>query len=205
MNNEKWLLGGAVAAGLGASLCCLVPLLGIGFGISALSVLAATFAPARPYLLAAAVVMLASGFYWIYFRCPQKTCANDAACATNNSERIARIGLWLTSILMLLFAAAPYLTASILAGNKNDNSAAANVVAMPNSESKRARFKVTGMTCGGCEMTIIKALEKTPGVLKSEVSYERGEAVVDYDAGQTTPEKIRAAINSTGYTAEITN
>lgn len=205
MNNEKWLLGGAVAAGLGAGLCCIVPLLSVGFGIGALSVLAATFAPARPYLLAAAVVMLAVGFYWIYFRCPQKTCANDAACATDKGERIARTGLWLTSILVLLFAVAPYLTASMLAGNGSDNNTAANVVAMQNSETKRARFKVAGMTCGGCEMTITKALENTPGVLKSEVSYERGEAIVDYDARQTTPEKIRAAINSTGYTAEIAN
>jgi copper chaperone CopZ len=66
----------------------------------------------------------------------------------------------------------------------------------------RATLKVSGMTCAGCEVTIKLALERTPGVRSAEVSYERGEAVVVYDPSVTTPEKLRDAINETGYKVE---
>ena len=67
----------------------------------------------------------------------------------------------------------------------------------------RASFKVTGMTCAGCEETIKLALDETPGVRGSEVSYDRGEAVVEYDPAVTDTAKIRKAIDETGYTCEI--
>ncbi len=38
---------------------------------------------------------------------------------------------------------------------------------------------------------------------RAEVSYERGEAIVDYDSKVVTPEKIRDLINQTDYKAEI--
>ncbi len=53
-----------------------------------------------------------------------------------------------------------------------------------------------------CETTIQLALERTPGVRRSQVSYERGEAVVEYDPQKTTLTKLRDAINSTGYTVK---
>jgi len=59
------------------------------------------------------------------------------------------------------------------------------------------------MTCASCETTIRLALERTPGVRGAEVSYARGEAVVEYDPGTVTPEKLRDAINGTGYKAEL--
>jgi copper chaperone CopZ len=46
------------------------------------------------------------------------------------------------------------------------------------------------------------ALERTPGVRSAEVSYERGEAVVIYDPNIATPEKLRDAIDETGYKVE---
>jgi copper chaperone CopZ len=67
----------------------------------------------------------------------------------------------------------------------------------------QAKFKITGMTCGGCADTIKAALERTTGVHHAEVSYERGAGVVDYDSKVITPERIRDVINSTGFRAEI--
>jgi periplasmic mercuric ion binding protein len=55
------------------------------------------------------------------------------------------------------------------------------------------------MTCVTCELAIRIALEKTPGVKRADVSYERRNAVVDYDPNLTTPEKLRDVINGTGY------
>ncbi len=48
-------------------------------------------------------------------------------------------------------------------------------------------------------MPIKAAIELTPGVRSADVSYERGEARVEYDAKQTDVDQIKRAINSTGY------
>jgi len=53
---------------------------------------------------------------------------------------------------------------------------------------------IEGMTCSGCETAVKMVLKKTPGVISSEVSYEKKRAVVSYDDAKTTPQKIAAAI-----------
>lgn len=62
-------------------------------------------------------------------------------------------------------------------------------------------IKVEGMTCGGCAVTVEKALKKTPGVEDAKVSYEKGEAWVKYDDAKVTLAKLREVINSTGFKA----
>jgi copper chaperone CopZ len=42
-----------------------------------------------------------------------------------------------------------------------------------------------------------------PGVKKAEVSYDRSEAVVEYDPKVMTKEKLRDVINETGYKAAL--
>jgi copper chaperone CopZ len=59
------------------------------------------------------------------------------------------------------------------------------------------------MTCAGCEATIKLALEQTPGVRGSEVSYDRAEAVVDYDPGVTDVAQLQKVISETGYMCEV--
>ena len=76
MKKENVAIGGAVLTALGASLCCVGPLLALAFGVGAFGA-AAVFVSARPYLLAAAVLALAFGFYRIYFR--REACAPGEA------------------------------------------------------------------------------------------------------------------------------
>lgn len=63
------------------------------------------------------------------------------------------------------------------------------------------KLKVTGMTCGHCEMAVKKALAQVPGV-QSVVSVDRTrqEAVVE-----GTPElpSLVAAVVEEGYQAEV--
>jgi copper chaperone CopZ len=75
--------------------------------------------------------------------------------------------------------------------------AASSIV--PVAGMRTATFKVEGMTCASCEVTIKLALERTPGVERAAVSYDEGSATVEYDPKKTTPAKLKAAINSTGY------
>lgn len=59
-------------------------------------------------------------------------------------------------------------------------------------------FKITGMTCGHCEMTVNKAIMKLgPGIINVVVSKDSGTASVTYDDSKVTPDQIRAAVNDT--------
>ncbi len=60
---------------------------------------------------------------------------------------------------------------------------------------------VEGMTCGGCAVTVEKALKKTPGVEDAKVSYEKGEAWIKYDDQKVTLAKLREVINDAGFKA----
>jgi Cu+-exporting ATPase len=108
-------------------------------------------------------------------------------------------------IAVVAFALAPYYTGIIARNLMTPNTQASAVTADAPATIAQAKFTITGMTCGGCADTIKAALEKTAGVRRAEVSYERGEAIVDYDPKVITPEKIRDVINQTGFKAEIIN
>ncbi len=61
-------------------------------------------------------------------------------------------------------------------------------------------LKVTGMTCGHCEMAVTKALSAVSGVSRVvEVSHQRQEALVE---GEAKVEDLIAAVKEEGYQAE---
>ena len=62
-------------------------------------------------------------------------------------------------------------------------------------------LKVGGMSCQGCVKSVTKVLLELPGVAKAEVSLERGEASVDYDAGKVTRADMQRVIDEAGFEA----
>ncbi|HEU4594839.1 MAG TPA: mercuric transporter MerT family protein [Pyrinomonadaceae bacterium] len=195
---EKLATGGAVAAAAAASLCCIGPLLFVALGLGAFGASAA-FETLRPYLLGAAVLLLACGFYRAYFRRADARCAPGEACVIKPAGRATRAALWVAAFSVLAFALSPYYAGALT--RRLSTKTTQPEAAQPSAA--HATFKVTGMTCAGCEATIKLALEQTPGVRGSEVSYDRGEAVVEYDPSVTDVAKIQKAIDGTGYTCEI--
>lgn len=75
--------------------------------------------------------------------------------------------------------------------------------APPVNNQDMTTLSIEGMTCGGCVATVKLKLKKTKGVLAYEVRLEKGEAEVTYDAAQTNPEAIAAAVSETGFTATV--
>jgi mercuric ion binding protein len=62
---------------------------------------------------------------------------------------------------------------------------------------------VPGMTCAACPITVKKALSQVAGVQKVELSYERREAVVNFDdAKVATPQLMRATADA-GYPSTV--
>ncbi len=62
-------------------------------------------------------------------------------------------------------------------------------------------LKVKGMSCGGCVKCVTNVLQALPGVAKAEVSLERGEAKVDFEAGKATREAMVQAVADAGFEA----
>lgn len=59
------------------------------------------------------------------------------------------------------------------------------------------KIGVEGMTCGGCVLSVEKALGRVPGVKKVTVSLEKKEAVVEGDALDRA--RLEGAVQDAGY------
>ena len=69
---------------------------------------------------------------------------------------------------------------------------------------KTEQIQVSGMTCGGCTNSVTLALKAVPGVGDVNVSLSSGEAIVQYDERQTSPDQLKSAVKGAGYDVEVT-
>ena len=60
-------------------------------------------------------------------------------------------------------------------------------------------IKVQGMTCGGCVASVERVLRALEGVGKVDVSLERAQATVEFDATRVKLGDLHAAIEDAGY------
>lgn len=97
---------GAVIAALGASVCCLGPVVLTLVGAGALGAAAARWEPYRPVFLGLAAALLGVAFYSTY-RSGRQACAADGTCPPRVS-RTAKLLLWIVTGLVILLAAFPY-------------------------------------------------------------------------------------------------
>jgi copper chaperone CopZ len=112
--------------------------------------------------------------------------------------------LWLMTVLVVAFALSPYYVGFIGSAltRKPTSGAAAPAPSTGRADAlETVTVQVEGMDCASCEIPIRAALEKTAGVREAAVSYQRGDARVTFDPQQTDAQRIRGAIDSTGYRA----
>ena len=64
-------------------------------------------------------------------------------------------------------------------------------------------FKISGMTCGRCIGMVSHALEGIAGVGTVEISLRHGQATVQFDEKQTSPEHLRSAVQHSGYATDF--
>ena len=62
-------------------------------------------------------------------------------------------------------------------------------------------IKVDGMSCGGCVKSVTGVLTALDGVAKAEVSLERKQAVVEFDAAKVTLDQLKGVIEDAGFEA----
>lgn len=68
---------------------------------------------------------------------------------------------------------------------------------------KTVTLSVPGMTCASCPITVKTALGKVEGVEKTDVSFEKKEAVVTFDETKTKVEALTEATKNAGYPSTV--
>ncbi|MBL4941253.1 MAG: mercury transporter MerT [Colwellia sp.] len=101
----------AILAGIGASACCIAPLLLLSLGLSGAWVGNLTaMEPYSGYFTAATIIMLAIVFHQLYMKSNNRPqpCAKGSLCENPNVLKNQRIIFWVVSIILLAMVSFPY-------------------------------------------------------------------------------------------------
>ncbi|HSM39868.1 MAG TPA: mercuric transporter MerT family protein [Afifellaceae bacterium] len=105
----KLVAVGGILGAVGASTCCMVPLVLFSLGVSGAWIGRLTsLSPYQPIFIAITFGFLGYG-YWLVYRKPKIACADDAACAKPLPNRLVKTALWLATVLVFLAIAWPYI------------------------------------------------------------------------------------------------
>jgi mercuric ion transport protein len=192
---ERWSIGGALLAALGASSCCLGPLLLTALGIGGAGTVAA-FGAYRPYLLAGTAALLGAGFYLTY-RKPRTAVGDACGCERPRTNRAGRIGLWIATILVVLVAATPPLLAR-MADRARDSWGTTD-----GANLTTTTIAVEGIDCEACAVPMRKALTKVGGLRELDLDIPKQSITVTYEPAPGRLGAYVAAINELGYEAKV--
>ena len=101
-------LGGVLAALVAAS-CCVLPFALFVAGVSGAWIANLTaLKPSQPIFVGLALACLGGGFYAVYRRPKAVECVEGSYCANLTSDRIAKIGLLVASVLIVVALGFPH-------------------------------------------------------------------------------------------------
>jgi len=198
MRKEKLTALGSVAAAIGASICCIGPLVGVTLGTGSL-VAASGLQRCRPLFLGVTFVLLGVAWYLTYRKPKAEGCGEGTACATKPGGKGGKLVLWIATVLAIGLAALPLYAGAVAwllhpDGAGPARSAGVNVASM--------KVKIPSLDCAACAVSIERALRKVEGVGRTDVVFKTKEAVIEYDPTRISPEKIVAVVDETGFKAE---
>ena len=106
-SGNGFLVAGILAA-IGASVCCVGPLVLLALGVSGawISTLTA-LEPYRPIFIGLTLLFLAGAFHRLYL--VRRLCTSGSACANPNMLKRQRLAFWIVTILVLGLVAVPWL------------------------------------------------------------------------------------------------
>ena len=195
---SKWGIIGVIIGAIGASICCIGPLvlLALGIGGAWIGNLTA-FEAYRPIFSIITLGFVGYAFYQVYRKPKETECAPGSACANPGGNRFNKISLWVVTVLALGLLAFPYL-APTLANAEQD-------AEVSNISAQQVELQINGMTCGSCAVTAQKSLENVEGVISAQVSFDESKAVVTYDPGKVRVEDLKNATARVGYPSTVQN
>lgn len=191
MKTQNKLIGAGLVSAIAASLCCITPVLALVAGASGLASTFSWLEPARPYLFGLTVLVL--GFAWYQKLKPKKQV--NCNCETDEKPKFiqSKVFLGIVTVFAGLMLAFPMYAHIFYPKTEKQ------VIVVDKSNIQAVEFTINGMTCVDCERPINHNVQKLPGIIKSTVSYGKGNAIVEFDNSKTTTADIEKAISSTGY------
>ncbi|MCF6365375.1 MAG: mercuric transport protein MerTP [Bacteroidales bacterium] len=189
-NSNKYAGAGLITA-ITASLCCITPVLAIISGTSGIAASFSWLEPLRPYLIIFTIFVL--GFAWYQKLKPKKEIECD--CETDEKPKFAqsKTFLGLVTFFAVIMLAFPYYSNVFYPSDKKE------VIFIEKSNIQTIEFSISGMTCNSCNNHINYEVSKLNGIINSNASYEKGNAIIEFDNSETNITEIEDAINSTGY------
>lgn len=174
-----------------ASLCCITPVLALIAGTSGVASTFSWIEPFRPYLIGLTILVLV--FAWYQKLKPEKEI--DCECETDEKPKFiqSKTFLGIITVFAIIMLAFPYYS-SIFYPNTEKQ-----VIIVDKSNIKITEYKIDGMTCASCEEHVNHEVNKLNGIINSNTSYKKGNAIIEFDKTKTNKREIEKAIISTGY------
>ncbi len=191
---RSWWLIGTLASAIGASICCLGPLILVGLGFSGAWIgNLASFERYRPLFMLIAFGFLAFAFYKVYSKPKGECCQTDSYCASPKADKINKIALWSVTVLVIGMLVSPNVIGAF---------ASKSTIKQPVS-TKQVVLNVEGMTCAACSVTVSKSLKRVDGVQEANVTLTPPEAVVTFDPAKVKVEQLIEATKNVGYPTSV--
>ena len=191
MKSDDKLIGAGLLTAITASLCCITPVLALIAGTSGIASTFSWIEPFRPYLIGLTILVLA--FAWYQKLKPQKEI--DCECETDEKSKFihSKTFLGIVTVFAIVMLAFPYYSGIFYPNTEKQ------IIVVDKSNIKKNEFIISGMTCASCEEHVNHEVNKLNGIVNSKVSYENGNAIIEFDKTKTNETEIEKAINTTGY------
>jgi copper chaperone CopZ len=72
------------------------------------------------------------------------------------------------------------------------------------AKQKTVQMRIAGMTCAACAKGLEASFRNMPGIVKAEVDYKAGQAVITFDPAKQSAESLSKFIASCGYQVKET-
>jgi len=196
MKRGNKLIGAGVLTAITASLCCITPVLALVAGTSGIASAFSWIEPFRPYLIGLTLLVLVFAWYQ-KLKSERKNLNNkiDCECESNQKSTFlqSKIFLGIITLFSIVMLAFPYYS-NVFYPNTEKTS-----TLVEKSNIISTEFTINGMTCASCEDHINYEVNKLNGIVNTKVSFENGNAIVEFDKTKTDTTEITKAINATGY------
>lgn len=169
----------------------ITPVLALLAGTSGLASTFSWLEPCRPYFIGSTFLVL--GLTWYQKLKPKNEI--DCNCESNPKPNFIQTKTFLGIISTFAVVMLAFPAYSGIFFPKTEK----QVTLVDKSDIETVEFKITGMTCTGCEHHVMTEINKLKGIVDVKVSYDKGNAIVKFDKSKTTVKDIEKAINSTGY------
>src|SRR5229473_1107187 len=179
---------GILAVILG-SICCIGPLLLVAIGVGSGAAFIGRY---HWFFIIAAMAVLT--WAWAKYLLEKTVC--DCEHKAMGGRRSAILTLLITTALVIGFAG---LNISRYVFGKLPPTAQDQL----SNGLSRTVISVDGLRCVACEIPVRHALRRIEGVKAIYVSAATKTATVEYEPAKTNPERLVAAINSTGYRTSL--